>query len=252
MRVTLNLASRPYVELRAVFAFMRIVAGVLVLLALLQWLALRGLERKATLADANVRHWTHLTHALEREWEQDQAMMREPQNAVTLDKSDFLNGLFARKAFSWTAALMDLENVLPAGVQVVSMEPQMTKDSHVQLRLRVSGDRNKEVDLVKNLEGSKHFLFPRIIGESAQQAPTGKAGFVPPSATTDVNFDILAEYNPQRMEDASAGSKKGSGPTGGQNADNKAAHLLGPASGKPSGGKRIGGKPSSGRQRGAP
>lgn len=201
MKITINLATRPFVELRAVYMLLRAAAGALALLALAQWAVLHGLERKAELADANVSHWTHLTHDLEREWQQDQAMMREPQNTATLDKSEFLNGLFARKAFSWTAALMDLENVLPAGVQVVSMEPQMTKDGHVLLRLRVSGQRDKEVELVKNLEGSRHFLAPRIVGESAQQAPNARPGTMPQAnASTDVNFDILTEYNPQRME----------------------------------------------------
>ncbi len=31
--------------------------------------------------------------------------------------------LFAEKSFSWTSVMMDLERVLPAGVQVTSIEP---------------------------------------------------------------------------------------------------------------------------------
>ncbi len=207
MRVTLNLASRPFVELRPILARLRIAAGVLLLLALGQWLALRSLERKAILADANVLHWTLRTHHLEQEWQQDQAMMQEPQNAATLNKSEFLNNLFDQKAFSWTAALMDLENVLPAGVQVIRIEPQMTKDRHVLLRLRVSGARDKAVELVQNLETSKHFLYPRLIGEAAEQQNGGRRGFVQqPSTVGDVNFDILAEYNPQSMKDIAVAS----------------------------------------------
>ncbi|HUZ04017.1 MAG TPA: hypothetical protein VMU62_01570, partial [Acidobacteriaceae bacterium] len=168
-----------------------------------QWIVLHSLEKKAAVADANVSHWTDRTRELEREWNEDQAMMREPQNAATLTTSEFLNNLFAEKAFSWTAALMDMENVLPGGVQVVSMQPQMTKDGHVLLRLQVTGERDKAVELVKNLETSKHFLDPKIAGESAAQASTGngRPGFAPqPSASEDVNFDILAEYNAQGME----------------------------------------------------
>lgn len=202
MRVTLNLSSRPYVELRPVLVRLRMLAGMLAVVALLLWVALRSLEHKAAVADANVSHWTHQTQALEHEWQQDQAMMQQPQNAATLETSDFLNNLFSSKAFSWTAALMDLENVLPGGVQVVSIEPQMTKDGRVQLRLRVSGPRDKSVDLVKNLEKSKHFLNPRLVGETAEQSPTARPGQVmQPSASADVNFDILAEYNPHRMDE---------------------------------------------------
>lgn len=216
MRVTLNLASRPFVELRPLLARLRMAAGVLAVLILVLWLTLHRLEKKAALADTNVSHWTHQTHALEQEWESDQAMMREPENAATLEKSDFLNDLFARKAFSWTAALMDMENVLPGGVQVISMQPQMTKSGHVLLRLQVTGEREKAVELVKNLELSKHFLHPRLAGEAAAQATTqgnSRAGFAPPpvSASSDVNFDILAEYNPQVMDDAPSARRLKSG-----------------------------------------
>ena len=204
MRVTLNLSSRPYVELRPVFARLRILAGVLVVVALVLWGGLRSLERSAAIADASVSHWVQQTQNLQSEWQQDQTMMLQPENAATLDKSHFLNDLFARKAFSWTAALMDLENVLPAGVQVVSIDPTMTKDGHVMVRLHVSGERDKAVELVKNLETSRHFLNPHLASESAQQEATGRPGFVPqPTTAADVSFDILAEYNPQRMEEVS-------------------------------------------------
>ena len=204
MRITLNLASRPFVELRPILARLRIIAGGLVFVALMLWLVLHSLEHKAALADANVTHWTHQTRDLEHEWTQDQAMMRQPENAATLEKSEFLNGIFAEKAFSWTAALMDLENVLPGGVQVISMQPQMAKDGHVTVRLQVTGERDKAVELVKNLETSKHFIHPRIAGESATQVSRGRPGFMPQiSAGADVNFDILAEYNPRDMEAAS-------------------------------------------------
>ena len=80
--------------------------------------------------------------------------MRQPDNAATLQRSEFLNHLFLQKSFSWTTALMDLEKVLPQGVQVMSIDPQMAKDGHVIMRLRVNGPRDKVVTLVTNLEKS--------------------------------------------------------------------------------------------------
>ncbi len=209
MRITLNLASRPFVEIRPLLARLRMVAGVLALLAIVEGLVLHHLGARAAAADASVAHWTRQTQSLEQEWQQDQAMMREPVNAATLERSEYLNHLFAEKAFSWTAALMDLETVLPGGVQVVSMQPRMTKDGHVQLRLQVTGARDKAVELVRNLEMSKHFLHPRIAGESATQVGNGRQGYAPPvSASSDVNFDILAEYNPQSMGEPSSPETK--------------------------------------------
>ena len=204
MRITINLASRPFVELGPLLARLRMLAAALLVVLLGLWLTHKHLERKAEIADAAVNGWQQRTAALEQEWQQDQATMREPQNAAVQSESAFLNNLFAQKSFSWTAALMDLENVLPGGLQVLSMQPQMSKDGTVMLRLQVTGDRDKAVELVKNLESSKHFLHPRLAGESAAQASTnsGRPGAMPqPSATNDVNFDILAEYNAAGMDE---------------------------------------------------
>ena len=91
-----------------------------------------------------------------------------------LDRSQFLNDLFARKSFSWTAVMMDLERVLPAGVQVTSIEPAITAEGDVNIRLRVSGQRDLAVDLVRNLEHSQRFLAPHLNNETSQtKEPNG-------------------------------------------------------------------------------
>src|ERR1035441_2434788 len=77
------------------------------------------------------------------------------------------NGLFDEKAFSWTLAMEDLETVLPGGVQVTPLEPSRSKDGHITLRMHVIGPRDKDVELVRNLEHSRRFLQPRIVGESS-------------------------------------------------------------------------------------
>jgi type IV pilus assembly protein PilN len=131
--------------------------------------------------------------------------MRQPQNAAILTQSDFLNSLFQRKAFSWTATMTDLETVLPAGVQVLSIEPEVAKDGQVTIRLRVSGARDKAVDLVRNLEKSRHFAAPRLAGEALAQANSGpNAAAEPISNALAVNFDILADYRPLGETEESA------------------------------------------------
>lgn len=197
MRITLNLASRPFVELRPLFLRLRLLAVVLIGFAIALLLMLRRTEERAERAEATVGVWTQKTQRLQREWQEDQALMREPTNAATLGRSEFLNQMFTLKSFSWTAAMMDLENVLPQGLQVISIDPRMTKDGHVLVRLRINGPRDKAVDLLVNLEKSPHFLHPRLTGETAQlQQGQNRPGFVPTmGASTDVNFDILAEFN---------------------------------------------------------
>jgi type IV pilus assembly protein PilN len=207
MRITLNLASRPFFELRPVLLRLRVLAGVLCVLALGLFLLLRRAEVKADRAEAVAHKWTVASHQLQ----QDQALMREPDNAATLQRSDFLNHIFLHKSFSWTTAMMDLERVLPQGVQVTSIDPRMTKEGRVMMRLRVNGPRDKVVNLVSNLEKSSHFIEPFVAGETADIQGQGQSGFRPTmSETTDVNVDIIAGFNPGEMAstDVNAEEKK--------------------------------------------
>ncbi|MGC1782921.1 MAG: fimbrial assembly protein [Acidobacteriaceae bacterium] len=209
MRITLNLASKPFFELRPLLLRLRVLAAVLVVLAVGLFFLLRGAEIKAAQAQAAVQHWVYATDNLQREWQTDQALMREPQNAATLDRSQFLNEEFTRKSFSWTTALMDLELVLPQGVQVISIVPRMTKDGQVEMQLRVNGPRDKAVQLVSNLEKSPNFLEPRVIGETADIQGENRAGFRPTmSASTDVNVYILAEFNAGDLESADVNAEE--------------------------------------------
>lgn len=211
MRITLNLASHPFFELRPLLLRLRAIAVALVVLAAILFMLLRVEQNKALRAEAAVHRWTVSTQNLQREWQQDQALMREPSNAATLERAQFLNQQFTLKSFSWTTALMDLELVLPQGVQVLSIDPQMTKEGQVLVRLRVDGPRDKVVELVSNLEKSPHFLHPMVAGEAAEIQGQNRAGFRPTmSASTDVNVTILAEFNGGNLasKDVKAEEKK--------------------------------------------
>jgi type IV pilus assembly protein PilN len=143
------------------------------------------------------------TIAAQHERLQNEARMRQPANAAVLDRAHFLNALFLQKSFSWTAVMMDLENVLPTGVQVTSIDPQVTPTGDVIIRLRVSGDRDRAVQLVRNLEHSRRFLQPHLSSEASQAKTTTAANgglrqpqINGPTAPPGVEFDILAIYNP--------------------------------------------------------
>jgi type IV pilus assembly protein PilN len=126
-------------------------------------------------------------------------MMQQPKDAGILQQSEFLNSLFQRKAFSWTATMTDLETVLPTGVQVLSIDPVVAQDGHVIIRLRVTGERDHALELVRNLEKSKHFAAPRLASESLATAQ-GAPGAQNVSTNNQVNFDILADYRPLLLE----------------------------------------------------
>ena len=195
MRIQLNLATRPFVELGPVYMRLRILIILLAVIAVPLWILLATEKRKASEAQAQLTAVEQKIQAIESQRQAFQAQMREPKNAAVLSQSQFLNQMFASKAFSWTAVMMDLENVLPSGVQVMNIDPVITRDGKVTIRLRVSGPHDRGVDLVRNLEHSHRFLAPRLARETAESNQNGRP-VEQLSAVSNVNFDLLAEYNP--------------------------------------------------------
>lgn len=195
MRIQLNLASRKFVELGPLYLRLRILIILLAVIAVPLWLLLAAEKGKAAAAQARLDAVNQQIQAIESQRQAFQAQMLQPQNAAVLTQSQFLNETFASKAFSWTAVMMDLENVLPSGVQVLSIDPVIAKDGKVTIRLRVNGPHDRGVDLVRNLEKSRRFLAPRLARETAENNQNGRS-VEQVSTTTNVNFDLLAEYNP--------------------------------------------------------
>lgn len=220
MRVTINLATRPYVQLDALFRQLRLAIALLAVLAagLLVWLHVRSASARTQ--QAQIEAIQARTAALNAERTRNEARLREPANAAVLRQIEFLNALYQRKSFSWTAVLMDLEEVLPRGLQVTSIDPQIAANGEVNIRMRVSGPRERSVQLIRNLEASHRFIAPRLVGETQQAQEKGGAGVQMaaaylngpqssnPTALVNSNngaassgppptdFDIVAGYNP--------------------------------------------------------
>jgi type IV pilus assembly protein PilN len=196
MRITLNLATRPFSDLGPAIKRLRIAMGVLALAAIGLGLGLHAVHQKAEEARARDHSLDGELARITQERQGYQERMRQPANAQLLVQAEALNRLFDEKAFSWTLAMEDLETVLPGGVQVSTLEPVRAKDGHITLRLRVIGPRDRAVELVRNLEHSRRFLLPRIVGENSETTGGPGEQMQPVSASNRVNFDLLAEYNP--------------------------------------------------------
>ena len=201
VKISVNLATRPFVELRPFFLRLRLLMGALALAAIALIVTAHLLQGRLNDAQAEMDRLRARTDDALHEKQSNERRMREPENKAVLDRAQFLNALFLRKSFSWTAVMMDLETVLPSGVQVTSIEPQIATNGDVVIRLRVSGDRDRAVQLVRNLERSKRFLQPRLSGEAVQAREQGQQNLPVYSAQTGgapagVEFEILANYNP--------------------------------------------------------
>lgn len=200
MRVAINLASRPFADLAPALKNLRIAVGVLAVVAVALAIGLHAVHDKAEAARARAHSLDGGIAQITRERQQYQAMMQQSDNARTLQQAESLNQIFDEKSFSWTLAMEDLETVLPAGVQVTTLEPTI-KEGQISVRLRVVGPRNRDVELVQNLEHSHHFLLPRIANETAESEGGPNQRAEPVSASNRVNFDMLADYTPGTPEE---------------------------------------------------
>jgi len=188
MRVDINLASQPYEDARRFWLRWGgglVALGIMTLLLLLMtvngWMAARK-DRQL------IRQYQQQSAARDKEKADAQALLNQPQNTSTRDRSQFLNDLFQRKAFSWTKAFEDLERVMPPRLHVVSIHPELSPDNELEIKVIVAGDtREHALDLVSKMEGSQHFHDTYIEEENADTSNTGDAW----------QFHISALYVPE-------------------------------------------------------
>jgi type IV pilus assembly PilN-like protein len=188
MRVDINLATQPYEDARrfcfrwggALLAVGIITLG-LVYFTLLGWVTAN--KDKGVIGQ-------NLHQIADRDGQKAaaQALMNLPQNSVTRDRSQLLNGLFYRKSFSWTQVFEELERVMPPRLHVVSIQPEFGLDNELAIKLTVAGDsRDRALDLVRKMEESQHFQQTQIEQESAEVGSGATSG-------DTVKFNISALY----------------------------------------------------------
>lgn len=208
MKISVNLATRPYVELRPVFLRMRILMGALAVVVVGLFVATHMLDARVQREQAQMAELQAQTQTALAEKAANERRMKLPQNAATLERARALNEIFLRKSFSWTSVMMDLERVLPPGVMVTALQPQTSPDGTVSIQMRVGGDRDRAVQLVRNLERSRRFLDPELRGEASQSKENGQGQAQPANAPpAGVEFEIVAKYNPVSEEEVAASKR---------------------------------------------
>jgi type IV pilus assembly protein PilN len=199
MRIDINLATQPYEDSRRFWTYWGTGLGLLTLMtALLVFLAVtrfidahRDRQRIAMLESQMA--------AYDQEKARAESMLNQPQNRLIRDRSRFLNALFQRKAFSWTRVFEDLERLMPAHLHVVSIRPDMSKETSLEIKLVVGGEaREQALDLVRKMEGSKRFKQTHIESERSSENTQG-------TNADRVQFDISALYVPSDEPTESGG-----------------------------------------------
>jgi type IV pilus assembly protein PilN len=200
MRITLNLATRPFTDIGPAIKRLRIGMAVLAVLCLLFVIGLHLFDSQAADARASEHSLDGAIARIEAERQQAQAFMRQPDNAQLLNQAEFLNERFDEKAFSWTLAMEAMETVLPAGVQVTTIDPK-PREGKIEVDIRVVGPHDQSVNLVRNLERSRRFIAPRIENESAENSTGPNQRIEAPSASNRFEFELVADYNPPTPEE---------------------------------------------------
>jgi Tfp pilus assembly protein PilN len=189
MRLDINLASRRYEDARqfwmrcgAGLGVLSIVALALLVITISGWNNARQDRRKIADLRAQIAE-------LDRERAAAEALLSRPENRAMRDKSQYLNELIVRKAFSWTTAIEGLEKVMPPKLHLVSIQPQLNDDNQLSIKMVVGGDSpERAIELVRRMEESKHFRETRI-DKQAQVTQAQQGG-------DNVQFEISALYVP--------------------------------------------------------
>jgi type IV pilus assembly protein PilN len=169
MRLNINLASQPYQDSQRFYLTWIPLLAVLLLSAIASSFNAYHHFVDSRVTQSQLAEKQQQAAQLDKELADAQATLDLPQNSGTRDQSKFINELFARKAFSWTRVLSDLETVMPNGVQVVSIKPEISPDGQFRFTLTVAADRRQDaIELVRHMEDSERFVEPRITTEHTQ------------------------------------------------------------------------------------
>ena len=188
MRIDINLATQPYEDSQQLWvrwgsgvAVIGLFTLMLLYMVITGWVSARK--------DRNlIRQREEQIAKRDNEKTKAEVILNLPENRNTRDRSQFLNDLFQRKAFSWTKVFEDLERVMPARLHVVSIHPEMPNENQLQIKLRVAGESHERaLELVRKMEGSQRFQQTRIDIENFQSGQT---------TGDNVEVDITAMYVP--------------------------------------------------------
>jgi type IV pilus assembly protein PilN len=170
MQVRLNLATKPLESHRRFFAG----AGLLALLGGIIFLVLGAhvystLRAQAALRDKEEENNRRAALLQSRRKELDDFFAR-PENARLKERASFVNGIIDERSFDWTQMFMDLEKIVPVGVHVVSIQPQLQKGQiFVRLTVAASTDDSK-IKFLHAMENSRAFSNVELVSVHGAQS----------------------------------------------------------------------------------
>lgn len=204
IRITLNLGRRPAENLRRVRLVwggaLGLLAALLLMLAtvaLVGWLGTRHIQAQTAALRAEMA-------PLQADQARAQAPLRDPQTRAVLDRAAFFNQLIDRKSVSWTRLFERLEQIMPSGVELVSLRP-LARDGAQAVDVRFASETlPPAIAFVQALESSGDFAAARVERES-EAAPPALGSAPGPNTPPRFQLEVTALYRPQAAAAASGG-----------------------------------------------
>jgi type IV pilus assembly protein PilN len=159
MRVPVNLASEPFRRDRPMLVASGVCAAALVALLVVLVYLILGARSNAGDARAAVEKLNNDLRGINAEQQKFDAALRQPENAIVLERSLLLNTLVERKSISWTKIFADLESVKPYNVRLIQVRlPQINSRNEVSLDMTVGSQEPLPVmEFLKRLAASPLF-----------------------------------------------------------------------------------------------
>ena len=186
----LNLSTRPFPAYRAANLGLAAVLVLLIGVSVWQGLSYVHYTTLASQIRADERSARAETDALTAQSVQLQSKLERPDAAAKLTEIDYLNNLITRKSFSWTRIFSVLERMIPSGVHLTSLRPEVAKDGSLFLHIDVRGHNIVDVtDFIDLLEKSD--VFENVVPHVEEKKDAKDA------TKSDVDVSLTMTYVPQ-------------------------------------------------------
>jgi type IV pilus assembly protein PilN len=169
MNVRLNLATKPLVSHRRFLAGAGLLAalGGIIFLAL-GWHVYSTLRAQEALRRKEQDNNQRAALLQNRRKELDD-FFSKPENAKLKERAGFVNGIIDERSFDWTQMFMDLEKLVPVGVHVVSIQPQLEK-GHMFVRFTVNATSDEsKIKFLHAMENSPAFSNVELLSVHGAQ-----------------------------------------------------------------------------------
>ncbi len=169
MQVRLNIATKPLESHRRFLAGAGLLAalGGIIFLAL-GWHVYSTLRAQEALRRKEQENDNRAALLQHRRKELDDFFART-ENARLKERAAFVNGIIDERTFDWTQMFMDLEKLVPVGVHVVSIQPQLEK-GHMFVRLTVDATTDEsKIKFLHAMENSPAFSNVELLSVHTAQ-----------------------------------------------------------------------------------